>query len=151
MAVSLVTKAGDNIFLIVNKSYEKTNNELILQICIVCVSKAWCILFLCAIELHCHQKSIKNTSVSHTVALGEMSCCCKYSLEHQICIISQLKVVPNRFTIYSCLSLFVKKYCTQLFEQIVSLYFLKMKVKSSLRFMSSVETNVVGPECRRQV
>ncbi len=38
-----------------------------------CLSiKAWYILFLCAIELHCCPKTIKNTSVSHTVALGEM-------------------------------------------------------------------------------
>ncbi len=39
----------------------------------VCVSKAWYIFFLCAIELHCCPTIIKNTSASHTVALGTCS------------------------------------------------------------------------------
>ena len=38
-------------------------------------------------------------SIAHT-----MSCCHKSSLELQMCINSQLKIVPNKFTIYSCLS-----------------------------------------------
>ncbi len=57
----------------------------------VCASKV-CFFFLCAIALHCCHKTIKNTLMSHTVALGEMfdsfthTCWQKYSLEHKICI-----------------------------------------------------------------
>ncbi len=72
------------IFLFVNKSHEKTytNNKCILLTNIVCLSTAWCIFFLCAIELHCCPKTIKNTSVSHTVALGHMLL---YYHEHEKC------------------------------------------------------------------
>lgn len=38
---------------------------------IVCVFKAWFILFLCAIELHCCPLTLKNTSMNHTVTLGD--------------------------------------------------------------------------------
>lgn len=53
--------------LMVNKSHEKprTNNELIPQ-CIVCV------LFLCAIECHCCSKTIRNTSMRHTIVLVDI-------------------------------------------------------------------------------
>ncbi len=54
------------ISLLVNKSHEKTktNNELILQTSLICVAKAWRILFLCDIELHCYSKTIKSTPVN---------------------------------------------------------------------------------------
>ncbi len=94
---------------------------------IACADKAWYILSLCAIELRCCPETIKNTSVSLTVALNmslhyaehehcslfwinpthsTLPCCCKYSQEHQMCINPQVKIVPNKCTIYSCLSHF---------------------------------------------
>ena len=39
---------------------------------VLCVSKAWYLIFLCVIDLHCCLKTIKNTSVSPTVALYDM-------------------------------------------------------------------------------
>ncbi len=55
----------------------KRVNTLIRLTSIVCASKAWYFLFLCALELHCCQKTIKNTS--HT-----LSCCFNYSPVHQM-------------------------------------------------------------------
>lgn len=53
-------------FLIVNKPHvqRQTNNEVILLISFVCVSKARYVLFLCAIDLQCCPKTIKNKSVA---------------------------------------------------------------------------------------
>ncbi len=90
----------------------------------------------------CHRApSIKNTSVSHTVSLADMflhyhkwththththtvdyldliphtlSCCHKYSLEHQIWINPPLKIVPNKFT--PIWVTFAKNYSDQLFH-----------------------------------
>ena len=51
---------------------EKNQQWTDLLTSIVCVSKAWYILFLCAVDLRCCPKTIKNTSISHTAALGDM-------------------------------------------------------------------------------
>lgn len=57
------------IFLIVDKSHvmTKTNKELILT----CVAKASYSFVLCVKDHHCCSETIKNTFVSHTVALGD--------------------------------------------------------------------------------
>ncbi len=47
------------IFLIANKSHEKTNHALTPLMIIVCVSKALYSLFLCDTELHCCPETIK--------------------------------------------------------------------------------------------
>ena len=47
----------------------------------VCVSKPD-VFFLCAIELHFCPKTIENTSVSHTIALGDMFL---HYHEHTLC------------------------------------------------------------------
>lgn len=74
---------------------------------------------LCAIELHCYQKHINEPhcstwwcvfSLPLTWALQyifiphTLSCSCKYLLKHQMSIHLQLKTVPNKCTINSCLS-----------------------------------------------
>lgn len=58
------------IFLIVDKSHvmTKTNKELII---LTCVAKASYSFVLCVKDLHCCSETIKNTFVSHTVALGD--------------------------------------------------------------------------------
>lgn len=40
----------------------------------------------------------------HCSLFGVTACCREYSVEHQMCINTQLKLVPNKYTIYSCLS-----------------------------------------------
>lgn len=68
-------------------------------------------------ELHCYPETIKNTSVSRTVSLGDTflhyyeqsishtsSCCNKHSLENKLCINRTLKIVPIKSAIFSCLS-----------------------------------------------
>lgn len=86
----------------------------------VCI-KAWCIFFLCAMELHLCSKTIKTdswTSLLHRLTcllplawtytlssiLHTRSCCWKHSKEHQMCVNPQLKIVPNKCTFSSCLS-----------------------------------------------
>ncbi len=80
-------------------------------------------IFLCAIELH--YCLIKDTSMSHTFALGDMflhyyththtvvyfdsiphtpSCCQKYSPQPQMWINPLLKIAPDKSTMFSCLS-----------------------------------------------
>ncbi len=63
-------KRNKNIRIFTRKA--KPNNELILQTSIICVVKAWFSLFFCAKDLH-RPKTIQNTSVSHIVALADMS------------------------------------------------------------------------------
>jgi len=75
------------------KRINKINNELILLTSIVCVTKAWCSLFLCAIELHCWPRTIKNTSVTHIIAHWHVH----YS-EHKHC--SLFSVNPTYTYIY---------------------------------------------------
>ncbi len=82
-----------------------TNNELILLISIVCLMY----LYLCRRalflqkQLHTHFTFI--TMNTHTVVYFESiphtpSCCFKHSPEHQMCINPQLKIVPDKCTIY---------------------------------------------------
>lgn len=138
----IILKDKSNIILyfhIVNKSSEKTrsNNELIRLTRIVCVSKAWNSLFLCDIELHYCVKIYRCTGwhvavisyydehctldavvyielIPHT-----LSCCCKYSPEHHMCIDLQLEIVPNKCHIYSCFSPVWK---LQLFWRFLKIY-----------------------------
>ncbi len=112
-----------------NYSHKKDKNQqwillLLLSPTKYCVCiKAWYILFLCATEPHCCPKTVKNTSMSllhwvtcpfitmnpHNVVCfysipHTPSFCRKYTQELQMCINPQLKIVPNKYTIYSCLS-----------------------------------------------
>lgn len=80
------------------------------------------VFILCTIELNCCTKTIKNTPVSHTAALADtffshsvsctQSCCCNYSLEHQMYINSWLKIAPIKCTISSCVAAVVGNYWT---------------------------------------
>lgn len=56
-------------FLLSTATTWETSNMLILV-----VSKALFIFFICTIELHCCLKTIKNTSMSHTVAWHTHKC-----------------------------------------------------------------------------
>ncbi len=53
---------------------------------IACVAKAWYSIFFCAIELDCFPKTIKNTSMSHTAAVGDMFL---HYVEHERCNLNQ--------------------------------------------------------------
>ena len=54
-------KSGDIIYFH-NKSHENTKSSIEFFLLL---------LFFCAVDLHCCPNTIKNTSVSHSVALGE--------------------------------------------------------------------------------
>lgn len=61
----LKDKSGDisKFFLLLTNSTKKTetNNDLILLMCIACVTKAWCFLFLCTTKRHwCWQNDLKT-------------------------------------------------------------------------------------------
>ncbi len=70
-------------------------NKLCVCVC-VCVSKPDISSYLCATDLHCCPKT-KNTSVSHTVALGDMFL---HHHEHTHCSLrgEEVRVLRDRLT-----------------------------------------------------
>lgn len=52
-------------------------------------------------------------------ATAEIGCSGIGALNHQRCIIPLLKIVPNKYTIYSCRITFAKNYSAQLFQDIL--------------------------------
>lgn len=124
---------GWMIFIIAHKigaivSYLKDNAGLYLIVFIVdksnkvyIVQVAKVSLFLHTTDLDSCLKTITAIKMSQTVALDNLCylccfhehtvvwlelipfCCCKYSLEHEMCILS-LKIVTDKCTIYFCLS-----------------------------------------------
>ena len=74
--IPLKDKAGDFLYSSYCQqiSCAEPNQQLTdLLTSIVCVSKAWYIVFLYAVDLRCCPKTIENMSVSHITALGDMS------------------------------------------------------------------------------
>lgn len=75
------------------------------------------------------------------------SCCCKY-----LCINPQLKIAPNKCTIYPCLSNFVKNYSAQLLGNYLA-FFSKWDyifLSRFLRFMCLFVMDELTAECHRQ-
>lgn len=68
------------IFIIDNKSHEKTKNQQLLDsTIIVFVAKGWYISFLCATELRCCPKTLQHTSEPH--------CCTVIFLHYHVFIL----------------------------------------------------------------
>lgn len=67
------------IFLTVNKSDEKKQNQHWIAPSIVCLTKAWYSLFFCAIDVHSIKKKQKKKHC-HTVAVGDMFLHCSLFL-----------------------------------------------------------------------
>ncbi len=104
-------------FLTVNKSYEKTktNHELILLYYKYCVYPKPDISV--SSELHCCPNTIKNSLVSHIVALDDITMnthtVVYFTVDPTYIVLQpeilptaqnlQLKIVPNKCTISSCL------------------------------------------------
>ncbi len=83
---------------------------------------------------------ITNTHTVYSDSIPRTpSCCWKYSLEHQMWINPQLKIIPNKCTIYFCLksttvpscfrklfSFFLKKIKQYIWDQFLNMCILKM-------------------------
>lgn len=93
-------------------------------------------ILFCAIQLHCCPKTITNKLmliVDFDSLPHAQSCCHKCSVEHQMCIIRLLKVVPNRFPFDSYLS---TNLCIDMTFAIIEMFFCLF----FQRFASSVIT-----------
>lgn len=55
-----------------------------------------------------------------------MHSCFKYLIVHQMCIIPLLKIVPNKYTIYSYIVIFVETHSAPLIQETAE-HFLKIK------------------------
>ncbi len=116
---------------------DKKQQQMHLLTSIVCIT-AWYIFFLWATELHCCPETIKNTSVSHIVALGDMflhycerTHCSFFWLSLRYTVLlpqiltrapnPQLKIVPNKCTIYCRFSIVLWLFVSSCFRKWFSL------------------------------